>query len=150
MSHRTVDAVRSLTPLKPRTRPRAGFFLTLETQTMPNTRKTRHQSRSARPDPAPGSFAADIRALADRLGLNESRAADYLGVPVFTFRKWATGERQPGAAVLRLLDVLGMVEAMTPALHTSLLPPESRHVEKSGAKRSTGSTQDSVMPKNPV
>lgn len=117
---------------------------------MTNTKKPAHQSRSARPDPAPGSFAADIRALADRLGLNEPRAAAYLGVPVFTLRKWATGERQPGAAVLRLLDVLGMVEAMAPALHALFLPPESHHVEKSGAKRSTGSTQDSTMSKNPV
>ena len=117
---------------------------------MPNTKKTPQRPRVARPDPAPGSFAAQLRALLTRLNLDESRAAEYLGVPVFTLRKWATGERQPGAAVLRLLDVLGMVEAMTPALHASFLPPESRHAEKSGAKRSTGSTQDSTMPKNPV
>lgn len=117
---------------------------------MPNTKKTRHQSRTVRPDPAPGSFAADIHALVDRLGLNDPRAAAYLGIPVFTFRKWVTGERQPSAAVLRLFDVLGMVEAMAPALHAALLPPESRHAEKSGAKRSTGSTQDSTMSKNPV
>ena len=88
--------------------------------------------------------------LMTRLGLDEPSAADYLGVPVFTFRKWASGERQPSAAVLRLLDVLGTVEALAPALHAGFLPSESRHVEKSGAKRSTGSTHDSVMSQNPV
>ena len=117
---------------------------------MTNTKKTHHQPRTARPDPAPDTFAARVRDTMHRLTLDESRAADYFGVPVFTFRKWATGERQPGAAVLRLFDVLGIVEALAPALHASFLPSESRHVEKSGAERSTGSTQDSVMSKNPV
>lgn len=113
---------------------------------MPNTRKP----RSPRPDPAPDTFAARVRDTMHRLNLDEREAADYLGVPVFTLRKWTTGERQPGAAVMRLLDVLGMVEALAPALHASFLPVESRHVEKSGAKRSTGSSADSVMSKNPV
>jgi hypothetical protein len=65
--------------------------------------------------------------LMTRLHLDENQAADYLGVPVFTFRKWASGERQPSAAVLRLLDVLGTVEALAPALHAGFLPA---HVEK--------------------
>lgn len=111
---------------------------------------TPRKPRSARPDPAPDTFAARVRDTMHRLNLDEARAADYLGVPVFTLRKWATGERQPGAAVLRLFDVLGMVEAMAPALHASFLPSESRHVEKSRSVGSTGSTQDSVMSKNPV
>jgi hypothetical protein len=45
-----------------------------------------------------------------------------------------------------LLEVLGMVEALAPALHAGLLPGEIGHVKKSGLKRST----DSVMSKNPV
>lgn len=101
-------------------------------------------------NPLPGTVAARAKDTADRLNLSEVRAAAYFGVPVFTFRKWATGEREPGAAVTRLLDVLGMVEAMAPALHESFLPPELGHVKKSGTKRSTGSTPDSVMSKNPV
>lgn len=84
--------------------------------------------------------------LMTRLHLDENQAADYLGVPVFTFRKWASGERQPSAAVLRLLDVLGTVEALAPALHAGFLPSELRHVKKSRLKRST----DSVMSENPV
>lgn len=88
---------------------------------------TTKKPRTGRPDPAPDTFAARVRETMHRLNLDEARAADYLGVPVFTLRKWATGERQPGAAVLRLFDVLGLVEALAPGLHRSLIPaPECR------------------------
>jgi DNA-binding transcriptional regulator YiaG len=117
---------------------------------MINTQKIPPRSRVSRPEPASGTFAATIRNTMTRLNLDEPRAADYFGVPLFTFRKWASGERQPGAAVARLVEVLGMVEVFAPALHASFLPSESRHVEKSGRKGSTGSTHDSVMLKNPV
>jgi DNA-binding transcriptional regulator YiaG len=66
-------------------------------------------------------FAERIKATIERLNLNEQQAADYFGVPVPTLRKWCTGEREPGAATHRLLDVLGMVEALAPAIHESLL-----------------------------
>lgn len=124
-------------------------------------------ARKPRTEPAPGTFAARVRETVDRLNLDEPRAAAYFGVPVFTLRKWTTGEREPGAAVVRLLDVLGMVEALAPALHDSFLPPvrpvtprtrgrvkkltsEIGHVEKSGSIDSTGSNADSVMSENPV
>ena len=100
--------------------------------------------------PLVGTVAARAKDTADRLNLNEHRAALYFGVPVFTYRKWATGDREPSAAVTRLLDVLGMVEAMAPALHDSFLPPELGHVKKSRSKGSTKSLDDSVMSKNPV
>jgi hypothetical protein len=100
--------------------------------------------------PVPGSLAERVRQTLDRLNLDEPRAAAYLGVPVFTVRKWTNGEREPGAAVARLLDVLGMVEAMAPALHNSFLPVESSHVKKSRTKRSTDSIDNPVMSKNPV
>jgi DNA-binding transcriptional regulator YiaG len=87
--------------------------------------------------PVPGSLAERVRQTLHRLNLDEPRAAAYLGVPVFTVRKWTTGEREPNASVARLLDVLGMVEAMAPALHGSFLPPELGHVKKSRSKRST-------------
>lgn len=69
--------------------------------------------------------------------------ADYLGVPIHTLRKWETGERGGSATLLRLLDVLGIVEALAPAIHESLIPDahvgkvprkSSRHVEKVPAK----------------
>jgi DNA-binding transcriptional regulator YiaG len=66
-------------------------------------------------------FAVDIKATINRLGLTDKQAANYLGVPVFTLRKWLTGERAPGAATHKLIEVLGMLEAMAPAIHESLL-----------------------------
>jgi DNA-binding transcriptional regulator YiaG len=67
-------------------------------------------------------FAAHIRNTIERLELTDNQAADYFGVPLFTLRKWLNGERAPGAATQKLLDVLGLIEAMAPALHDSLLP----------------------------
>ena len=85
--------------------------------------------------PVAGSLAERVRQTLERLHLDDTRGAAYLGVPVFTVRKWITGEREPGAAVARLLDVLGMVEAMAPALHDSFMPSEPVHVRKSRTKK---------------
>lgn len=57
-----------------------------------------------------------------RLALDDGQCAGYLGVPVHTLINWRTGKRVPGAVVARLLDVLGLVEALNPALHAELLP----------------------------
>ena len=43
--------------------------------------------------------------LMTRLDLTEGQAAAYFGVPVFTFRKWLSGERSPSASVLRLVEI---------------------------------------------
>ena len=102
---------------------------------MTNTQKTPPRPRVARPEPAPGTFAATIRDTMARLNLDEPRAADYFGVPVFTLRKWASGERQPGAAVGRLLDVLGFIEAMAPALHEALVPKSTVNPDKERVSR---------------
>lgn len=88
----------------------------------------------------------EFAALMTRLGFDEPRAAAYLGVPVYTLHKWVTGERSPNAAVLKLLDVLGMIEALAPALHDSLIPPptEPKVPQKRGRK-----PKNRVMSKNP-
>ena len=67
-----------------------------------------------------------FKSLQTRLSLDEPQAAAYLGVPVYTYRKWAAGDRKPTAAVTRLLEVLGIVEAMNPALHASLMPAQKQ------------------------
>ena len=85
--------------------------------------------------PVPGTLAERVRHTLERLHLDDTRGAEYLGVPVYTVRKWITGEREPGAAVARLLDVLGMVEALAPALHGSFMPLEPVHVKKSRTKK---------------
>ena len=69
--------------------------------------------------PAKSPLFVDLMA---RLDLNEARAAAYFGVPVFTYRKWLSGERAPSASVMRLVEVMGMVEALAPGLHAALLP----------------------------
>jgi DNA-binding transcriptional regulator YiaG len=66
-------------------------------------------------------FAAHIRNTIERLSLTDNQAADYFGVPVFTLRKWLNGERAPGAATHKLVEILGLIEALAPALHDSLL-----------------------------
>ena len=71
---------------------------------------------------APGDFQSRLSATMARLGLTAQGAADYLGVPVPTIRKWIDGTRTPGAAVIRLLDVLGIVEAIAPSIHAAMLP----------------------------
>lgn len=99
----------------------------------------------------PGSaLALRLAQTRSRLDLSPAEMADYLGVPIYTLRKWESGERGSSAAVMRLLDVLGIVEALAPALHASFLPPESRHVEKSRSAGSIGSIANSAMSKNPV
>ena len=71
--------------------------------------------------PAPGTVAERVRQTVDRLNLDEAQAAQYFAVPVYTVRKWLTGEREPGAAVARLLEVMGLLEALAPNLHQTFL-----------------------------
>jgi hypothetical protein len=109
------------------------------TQTAPKQPKT----------PVPGTVAALARDTAQRLGLDEPRAAEYFGVPVYTWRKWSTGEREPGAAVARLLEVLGMIEALAPNLHHSFLPRLTIRPTR-GRRAAPSPAHNSVMSENPV
>ncbi len=86
--------------------------------------------------------------LIARLGLDEPRAAQYLGVPVYTLRKWIKGERTPSAAVLRLIEVLGVIEALAPAIHDALVPVA--HVEKVRVKSDAHVDKVRVKPKRHV
>ena len=75
--------------------------------------------------PLPDTIAHRVHAVADRLGLSDEALAHYLGAPVFTVRKWRSGEREPGAVVAHLLDVLGTLEAIAPQIHDSFLPSKA-------------------------
>lgn len=66
--------------------------------------------------------AQTLRATLERLNLDEIKGAQYLGVPVHTLRKWLNGTRRPSASALRLLEVLGTIEALNPSLHASFVP----------------------------
>jgi hypothetical protein len=109
------------------------------TQTAPKQPKT----------PAHGTVAQRVRQTVDRLNLDEGQAAAYFGVPVFTVRKWLTGEREPGAAVTRLLEVLGMIEALAPDLHHSFLPRLTTRPTR-GRRDTPSPAHNSVMSENPV
>ena len=81
-------------------------------------------------------FTADLLALMQRQNLCETQAAGLLGVPVFTLRKWTSAQRAPSASAVRLLEVLGLLEAVAPALLDALTPGPVVHVEKVQGKRS--------------
>jgi len=53
-------------------------------------------------------------------------AADLLGVPVHTLRKWTNGTRSPSAAAVRLVTVLATMAVMAPALLDALTPAPTR------------------------
>jgi hypothetical protein len=88
--------------------------------------------------PAP-EFTAAVRDLMARRALDDSRAAALLGVPVPTIRKWIAGTRAPSAAAVRLLEILGTLEAIAPALFDSFLPAPAVAVkkQKTGRPRKT-------------
>ena len=90
---------------------------------------------------APGDFRSRLSATMARLGLTAQDAADYLGVPVTTIRKWIDGTRTPGAAVIRLLDVLGIVEAIAPSIHAAMLPTAIDPVQSGQSGQSGQSVQ---------
>lgn len=99
--------------------------------------------------PVSGTVGAQVLQTVERLGLSEAQAAQYFAVPVYTVRKWLTGEREPGAAVARLLEVMGLLEALAPNLHqTFLVNLAPRPVR---GRRATPSPADNpVMSGNPL
>ena len=62
-----------------------------------------------------------LTALQARLSLPPAAMARYLGIPRSTWDKWYRGEREPPAALWRLVDVLGLLEIACPDLHNLLI-----------------------------
>ena len=62
-----------------------------------------------------------IKALMTRHDMTQEQAARYLGVPVHTLIKWTNGTRNPNKSVERLIEVLGVVEALAPAINDNLV-----------------------------
>ena len=110
----------------------------MKTQTKPQTPKN------------PGSaLCLRLADLRSRLDLSPAQTANYLGVPIHTLRKWESGERTGSATLLRLLDVLGLLEALAPNLHqTFLVNLAPRPIRGRPAKPSPA--DNSVMSENPV
>jgi DNA-binding transcriptional regulator YiaG len=55
------------------------------------------------------------------LDLSHEQTSTMLGVSPHTLRKWIDGERAPGGLLVRLLDVLDLVHAMAPQLHSAMV-----------------------------
>jgi len=79
-------------------------------------------------------FKTDLLAMIERQALSDTRAAGLLGVPVFTLRKWTSGQRAPSAAAVRLLSVLGTLEALAPDVLAALTPPDTAAPTKSAGR----------------
>lgn len=67
-----------------------------------------------------------IRALMARKHMSQAQMARYLGVPQGTIGNWLAGTRVPNKSVLRLLDVLGILEALAPAIHDALVKGDTK------------------------
>ena len=70
-----------------------------------------------------------IRALMVRKGWGQNETARQLGIPPGTMGNWMQGTKKPSAVVGRLIEVMGLVEALAPHLYTAILKPE---VKKDG------------------
>jgi predicted transporter len=55
-------------------------------------------------------------------GRSDLVAADMVGVPVHTLRKWSNGTRAPSAAAVRLVAVLAMLATLAPDLLAAVCP----------------------------
>lgn len=71
--------------------------------------------------PAKDPTVARIEAIMTRRGMNQIQMARYLGVPQGTIGNWLGGTRVPNKVVVRLLNVLGTIEVLAPAIHDELM-----------------------------
>lgn len=69
-------------------------------------------------------IADQICAVMYRHKMNQMQMAEYLAVPQTTISNWINGKRKPSAGAARLLYVLGMMEALAPGVHATLIPPK--------------------------
>ena len=67
-------------------------------------------------------FSEQLEQMLTRLNLSEEQGAEYLGVPVYTFKKWLTGQRKPNASAIRLVELLATIEVLSPELNNNFLP----------------------------
>lgn len=64
---------------------------------------------------------ARIRATMARRGMTQAQMSRYLGVPQGTIGNWLAGTRVPSRSTARLVEVLGTLEALAPAIHDHFL-----------------------------
>lgn len=65
---------------------------------------------------------ARIVALMERHHWTQAQVAAYLGTPAGTLGNWLQGTRKPPLSMVRLLDVLGIIETLAPPIHAAMMP----------------------------
>lgn len=65
-----------------------------------------------------------IKAIALKYNMDQTQMALYLGVPKPTLVQWFQGNRKPSSSVARLIEVMGILETLAPAIHAALLPKQ--------------------------
>ena len=93
------------------------------TPTRPTRARAKPKPAPTRPTPEPRYNIPQLEMMTLRrgYGLSAAAMARYMGVPVFTYRKWEAGTREPTASVVRLLEVLSLIHTHAPKLHNQLI-----------------------------
>ena len=81
----------------------------------------------------------DLASWRTARGWTAPQAARYVGTRTSTYRNWETGKREPPAILWRLMNVLGTIEIMAPAIHSTMLPGEDPRPGRKGRKPSNPS-----------
>lgn len=66
-----------------------------------------------------------ITQLRERLMFTVPQCAQYLGVSTHAVIKYENGTRAPSRALVRLIDVLHILEVTAPSIHAYLMPREA-------------------------
>ena len=88
-----------------------------------------------------------LAALPAALDLTHEQTSAYLGVSPHTLRKWVSGERDPGALLLRALDLLDLVRTLAPSIHDAIVT-EARGIPAPRVKRAYTRKMDPKAPKS--
>ena len=98
------------------------------TPTRPTRARAKPKPAPTRPTPEPRYNIPQFEMMTLRRGsgLSAAAMARYMGVPVYTSRKWEAGTREPTASVVRLLEVLSLIHTHAPKLHNQLIQEAKR------------------------
>ena len=75
----------------------------------------------------------DLKPWREQRGWTEQQAARYVGTRQATYKNWELGTRKPPAMLWRLINVLGTVELLAPAIHATMLPGDDRRPGRKAA-----------------
>ena len=98
------------------------------TPTRPTRARAKPKPALTRPTPEARYNISQLEMMTLRrgYGLSAAAMARYMGVPVYTYRKWEAGTREPTASAVRLLEVLSLIYTHAPKLHNQLIQEAKR------------------------